>query len=80
MHGLLYALSGMDPGAFETEVVLERIEMGGSLISKELNKRNAMSSRERAHSFDGFTLIRTRRSFSLFFLAVVATIFAHCLG
>ena len=37
---------GMDAAAFEEEVVLERIMMGGSLISKELNKIKAMSSRD----------------------------------
>ena len=37
---------GMDADAFETEVVLERIMMGGSMIDKVLNKIKAMSSRD----------------------------------
>jgi myosin heavy subunit len=37
---------GMDAAAFETELTLERIEMGGSLIPKTLNKRKAMGSRD----------------------------------
>lgn len=37
---------GLDAAKFTTELVLERLMMGGSLISKELNKIKAMSSRD----------------------------------
>ena len=37
---------GMDAGEFAQEIVLERIEMGGTLIDKTLNKIKAMSSRD----------------------------------
>ena len=35
-----------DPEALQAELVLERIEMGGQMIAKELNKTKAMSARD----------------------------------